>query len=70
MVDLSFTKHDEQVAPPMDQALDQIFNKPAKDARGIIGVTRRKEAVAQWCLNKHEKDCILSTCILVDKMKN
>ena len=31
---------------PMDQALEQIYNKPAKGASGIIGITRRKEAVA------------------------
>ena len=42
---------------PMDQALEQVYNKLAKGAGGIIGITRRKEAVALWNITKHEKDC-------------
>ena len=42
---------------PMDQALELVYNKPAKGAGGIIGITRRKEAVALWNITKHEKDC-------------
>ena len=39
----------------MDQAPESKYNKPAKDASGIIGITRRKEAVGKWNLIKHEK---------------
>ena len=45
---------------PMDQALEMTYNKPAKGAGGVIGFTRRKEAVATWNLIKHEKSEILS----------
>ena len=31
---------------PMDQALEKEYNKPAKGQGGIIGFSRRKEAVA------------------------
>ncbi len=31
-----------------DQALEQRYNRPAKVSGGIIGVTRKKEAVALW----------------------
>ena len=27
---------------PMDQALEQVYNKPAKGAGGVIGITRRR----------------------------
>ena len=40
---------------PMDQALEKEYNKPAKGQGGIIGISRRKEAVAQWNITKHEK---------------
>ena len=40
---------------PMDQALEKEYNKPAKSHGGIIGITRRKEAVAKWNIIKHEK---------------
>ena len=40
---------------PMDQALEKSYNKPAKGKSGIIGITRRKEAVAQYDIIKHEK---------------
>lgn len=42
-------------AVPMDQALESQYNKQAKSSSGIIGVTRRKEAVCKWDLIKHEK---------------
>ena len=42
-------------AVPMDQALEKAYNKPAKGQGGIIGFTRRKEAVAQFNLIRHEK---------------
>ena len=29
----------------MDQALEKAYNKPAKSSTGIIGFTRRKEAI-------------------------
>ena len=31
---------------PFDQALEQRYNRPAKVSGGIIGVTRKKDAVA------------------------
>nr|CAD7587558.1 unnamed protein product [Timema genevievae] len=40
---------------PMDQGLKQNYNKPFKGHEGIIGITKRKEAVAQHDLIKHEK---------------
>ena len=45
---------------PMDQALEKEYNKTSKASGGIIGITKRKEAVAQWCIIKHEKSQILS----------
>ena len=54
-----------------DMALEKVYNKPAKMVGGIIGITRRKEAVAQWNLLKHEKDQYVShlvnQCALEDK---
>lgn len=38
----------------MDQALEQCYNKPAKGSGGIIGMTRRKEAVALQDIIKHD----------------
>ena len=40
----------------MDQALEQVYNKPAKGAGGVIDIMRRKEAVAVWNIVKHEKE--------------
>ena len=39
----------------MDQALEKEYNRPAKGQEVIIGFSRRKEAVAQWNITKHEK---------------
>ena len=39
----------------MDQAPEKEYNKPAKGQGGITGISRRKEAVAQWNIIKHEK---------------
>ena len=41
---------------PFDQALEQCYNRPAKVSGGIIGITRKKEAVALWGITKHKKD--------------
>ena len=41
---------------PFDQALEQRYNRPAKVSGGIIGVTRKKDAVALWGVIKHKKD--------------
>ena len=41
---------------PFDQALEQCYNRPAKVSGGIIGVTRKKDAVALWDIIKHKKD--------------
>jgi len=43
----------------MDQALEQNYNKPAKGQSGIIGITRKKEAVMLHDLIKHEKTQIV-----------
>ena len=40
---------------PIDQALEKSYNKTAKGKSGIIGLTRRKEAVAQHDIIHHEK---------------
>ena len=42
-------------AVPLDQALEKAYHKPAKSSAGIIGFTRRKEAVCKRNLIKHEK---------------
>ena len=39
----------------MDQALEKEYNKPGKGQGGIIGISCRKEAVAQWNIIKHGK---------------
>ena len=39
----------------MDQALEMQYNKPVKGPSGVIGFTRRKEAVSKWNVIKHEK---------------
>ena len=31
------------------------YNKPAKSQSGIIGITRKKEAVNKWNILRHEK---------------
>ena len=41
---------------PFDQALEQSYNRPAKVSGGIIGFTRKKDAVALWGIIKHKKD--------------
>ena len=54
-----------------DMALEKCYNKPAKVAGGIIGMTRQKESVALWNLLKHENDIhvaqLLEWCNLGDK---
>ena len=42
-------------AVPVDQALEKAYNKPAKGHAGIVGISRRKEAVSRWNLVKHKK---------------
>lgn len=42
-------------AIPTDQALESKYNKPVKSSSGVIGFTRRKDAVCKWGLIKHEK---------------
>ena len=37
-------------AVPVDQALESKYNKQAKSSSGIIGITRRKDAVCKWDL--------------------
>lgn len=39
---------------PFDMALEQCYNRPAKVNGGIIGVTRKKDAVALWGIIKHK----------------
>ena len=40
---------------PFDQALGSAYNNPAKGPGGVIGISRKKEAVLKWNLIKHEK---------------
>ena len=42
-------------AVPVDQALESKYSQQAKSSSGIIGITRRKEAVCKWGLIKHGK---------------
>ena len=39
----------------MDQALEKAYNKPAMVQGGIIGISRRKQAVCEGNIIKHEK---------------
>lgn len=38
----------------MEQGIDMCYNKPAKGQGDIIGMTRRKEAIALQGIIKHE----------------
>ena len=53
------------------RGLEKCYNKPAKVAGGIIGMTKQKKAVALWNLLKHKKDLhvaqLLEWCKLADK---
>ena len=51
-----YNQRQGRAIPLNDQALEKCYNKPAKVSDGIIGVTRRKEAVALWNITKHQKD--------------
>ena len=48
-------------AVSFDMALEKHYNKTAKVIGGIIGLTRRKEAVALWNITKHERDLRVSS---------
>ena len=39
----------------MNQALEKPYNKSAKSNSGIVGISRRKDAVCRWNTIKHEK---------------
>ena len=39
----------------MDEALEKAYNKPAKNQSGIIGISCRKEAVANWNIINKDK---------------
>ena len=41
-------------AIPMDQALEKAYDKPAKSNSRIVGISRRKDALCQWNIIKHE----------------
>ena len=47
------TKQGSAIA--FDMGLEKGCNKPAQTVHGIIGYTRRSEAVALWNVLKHEK---------------
>ena len=47
---------------PVDQALEKEYNKHAKGPSGIIGFTRRKEAVLKWDLIKMKRQSTESFC--------
>ena len=40
---------------PRDQAFEKAYSKPAKSQSGIIGISRRKKAVAKWNIIKQDK---------------
>ena len=40
---------------PLDQASEMQYNITAKSQSGIIGITRKKEAVNKWNILRHEK---------------
>ena len=42
-------------AVPMDQVLEQSYNKTAKGKGSVIGITTQKATIAKWNLIKHEK---------------
>ena len=48
-------------AVSFDMALEKHYNKTAKVIGGIIGLTRRKEAVALWNITKHERHLHVSS---------
>ena len=48
------TKQGSAIA--FDMGLEKGYNKPAQTVHGIIGYTRRSEALALWNVLKHEKD--------------
>ena len=54
---------------PFDQALEQCYNRPAKVSGGIIGVTRKKEAVALWGIIKHKKDQYVDLLEMTDDVE-
>ena len=53
---------------PFDQALEQCYNRPAKVSRGVIGVTRMKDAVALWNIIKHEKEQFVNLLKMEDSV--
>ena len=46
-------RHSSRKGDPV--ALEKAYNKPAKLSAGIIGFTRRKDAICKWNLRKHEE---------------
>ena len=53
---------------PFDQALEQCYNRPAKVSGGVIGVTRKKDAVALWNIIKHEKEQFVNLIKMEDSV--
>ena len=39
----------------MDMALEKQYNKPIKEASGIIGISQKKEEIGKWNLIRHDK---------------
>ncbi|KAI4829411.1 hypothetical protein KUCAC02_023452, partial [Chaenocephalus aceratus] len=54
---------------PFEQALEQCYNRPAKVSGGIIGITRKKEAVALWGIIKHNKDQYVDLLKMTDDVE-
>ena len=42
-------------AVPMEQVLEQSYNKTAEGKGGVIGITTRTATVAKWNFIKHRK---------------
>ena len=57
---LTFLKKSCASVVPINHALKKAYNKPAKGKVSIIGFTRRKQAVAQLNVSRHEKERISS----------
>ena len=40
----------------VDQALEKTYNKPAKGLSGFTGISKGKEAVLKWNIEKYENE--------------
>ena len=47
---------------PVDQTIEQTFNRDSKTPGGIVGFSRNKGAVERWVLTAHECAAVTSAC--------